>query len=170
MIWFIIVIIIALVWGVREWKEWELADGVFACVWSLLIGGIIALILAFVLPAIFNFPRICVEKETKPLISFRDNTNTIHGQFFLGCGELSGMPTYVFYTKTKNGGYLLNSQKANHCIVYEKEESPHITYYDIKFSKKWYYLFAINIGKMCRSKIIIPPNSMTKNIYQLDLK
>lgn len=85
-----------------------------------------------------------------------NNSSTMKGAFFLGCGRIEDELTYVFYIKDLDGAIFLYEKYAYRCVVYEDVDRNGTPYAIIP---------ATNFG---RYELHIPEDSIVQN-YELDL-
>jgi hypothetical protein len=67
-------------------------------------------------------PNEWLNVGTSELVSLKDNS-VISGNFFLGCGTISGSQHYFFYKKTDRGGFVLNNVSTYQTEIFEEERT-----------------------------------------------
>ena len=164
MVWIVILIILAL--GLSAWykaKDW----GAFVAV--LLIGGFVGFISTFVV-AVFAGGRAYMEY---PLVSMQDN-KTIHGSFFLGSGNIDGVPSFTWYEQSGDSYYLedIAAWKAevryttgDPYVVWNcRNENPGFLWYPLHMDP------SVNCGYRSTHVTFYVPEGSVKNDYTLDAK
>lgn len=135
---------------------------------SIAWGGVIGILLGFIIMMPLSFiPNVeYVVYEEYPIYAFQ-NTTQLEGSFFLGSGYINEENTYIYLTKTEDGGVQLKSVPANKTTVYETKETPKLIKYDAQYVSKIARFFLIPMHPM-QYKIYIPENSIIYN-YNLQL-
>jgi hypothetical protein len=74
----------------------------------------------------------CGKSQTSSIYSLHTQTN-VSGSFVLGVGSVSGQDCYVFYKRTKSGGFIRESIPTEWCVLYEGNYVPKIVEYGCLF-------------------------------------
>lgn len=89
----------------------------------------------------------------------------VHGEFFLGSGQVDSDPAYRFYRIAPGGGFILDSADASVSTVYQDASTPRVIDRWIEPKHPWWCLF--NTGSESY-EIHVPKGSITPSM-NLDL-
>lgn len=89
----------------------------------------------------------------------------LHGQFFLGSGQVDSDPAYRFYRDTKDGGFILDSADASTAVVYQDDSTPRVVHHWITQKHPWWCVFTTGGDSY---EIHVPKGSITTST-NLDL-
>ncbi len=113
---------------------------------GVFFGGTIGLLLAAIvgIPA----PEVTVKTEEISLAAFNDS-RTIRGSFFLGCGTVEGNVTYFYYRQRPDGGLEQGWVQSENVIIYEEDRADGILQvYQKKLVHPWEF-WALPWGSPC---------------------
>lgn len=122
--WIAVAVVCVLSLGIAGWAGDDLDSigfGIFSLILSLLVGaGIIGL--AVVLPA--SQQNSTDEKTVTYSLTAINTGSTVHGQFYLGYGQIDGARTLNFVTTRADGSFRVEEGDADNSVIYERTGSP----------------------------------------------
>ena len=89
----------------------------------------------------------------------------LHGEFFLGSGQVDSDPAYRYYRTTANGGFVLDSVDATETTVYQDSSTPRLIDHWDTPKHTWWCLFSTGSESY---EIHVPKGSITSSM-NLDL-
>lgn len=126
-----------------------------------------AWIVTFVLSGILvGFTKIETKEviRTVPIVSL-DRSNTTTGHFTLGTGTISNQVKYFYYTKTKDGGYRLDSINADSTTLYEDDREDGVIAVRSKTEipeKSWWQFTFMNCEEFTKYELHVPKNTIRR--------
>lgn len=139
----------------------DLAEHFFFTLIALLIGALIGVVVAIVLPA-----KTEIVKTTYNLETLQDN-NSVKSSFFLGCGQIDGKMKYVFYYE-RDGFYKLEQVDYEEVKVKYSDEKPKVERFNRKYVKDAFINnFAFDDNSYQEYIIYVPKGTIRQN-YTLD--
>ncbi len=141
--------------------ECNIGDYIFVSIMGGLIGCIGGIILALALPMNTYNKKYSLNIET-----LQDNSS-ISGNFFLGCGQISGKMKYVFYYE-ENGLYRMMQVDYNLVQIKYSDDKPKVNITEIYPTDAFINHFAIDLNVFDKTYIIEVPKGTIKGNYNLD--
>ena len=88
-----------------------------------MIGAVCGVVIGIVIAqGITNFvaPKEWVKTHEVKLIAFNDS-RSVHGRFFLGCGSMQERNVYLYYTQGSDGGIRQGWESTGNSVIYEQD-------------------------------------------------
>ena len=163
-----ILIFIGIVIGIaiaiyQTYNGWlnDFTDYILSSFFGILLGGVLALIVAIMLPMDTYYKHYSLNIET-----LQDN-NSVSGNFFLGCGQIEGKMKYVFYYE-ENGLYRMMQLDYNLVQIKYSDGKQKVNVTENYPSDAFINNFAIDLDAFDKTYIIEVPKGTIKNNYNLD--
>jgi len=138
--------------------EYYFSDAVPAGIIGAVVGVIIALSLS---------ERTMEKHYSYPIECLQDGNKT-SGNFFLGCGQVEGRMQYIFYLKTSDSLYQMETLDYNNVKIKYSDGTPTVHVTQRVPTDAGINNFAIDFETYQKSYIIEVPKGTIKNNYNLD--
>jgi hypothetical protein len=107
------------------------------------------------------------EHQSVKLIGMKDQ-NSFYGKFFLGSGEISGVPSYTYYYEY-DGGFKraslglndLKGSKSDIILFEEDRKDGEIKIFKLEYAEEWYKFFGAEPASR-KYEFHIPKGSITR--------
>lgn len=101
--------------------------------------------------------------QTQPIYSLR-NTDGIEGRFTLGSGYVQTHEYYYMFGKQPDGGMYRMKLYANDCVLYQRNDTPHLDWQLITYRyPKWAHLWPNYIWtRDSKYNVIVPMNTIVE--------
>ena len=129
MIWFVLVLLMALIVYIRGSRR-KIRDVSFNAMQIIILGGITT--------AFFNYmiANIVVSRSTEKINTYELRAirtgDQISGNFFLGSGSIDGKPVYRFFYIARDGKIWLDQVYAYQAAIREEDTRPIVDVWEIK--------------------------------------
>ena len=169
MIFILIFVISFLILSIREYKDCEDILG------SIILGGLKSIIVTILLGAIcFSIISVEADIQTVPssntqLYALQDS-NSVQGTFFMGCGSIDGSMKYTYLIKDGDA-FQLKTINTNGVNIKETDSEPHIVFYKnvYKNPKVAWWVGDVPIIDNPNPEIYIPKGTIEYG-FNIDLK
>lgn len=128
------------------------------------VGMLLAIIISRVFPPDSNTATKVV-LSNQEIVSLSDNS-TVHGKFFLGCGNIKGSMSYVYYTKHEDA-YQMEVTDYKDVNIRFTNSTPYVETYIYIYSRKGILKYIAYDNKCVNTTIYVPKGTIKFN-YNLD--
>jgi uncharacterized protein YacL len=148
--------------GYRDWQS--IFEGLLTATLGLIIGCIIALLVAFLLPS-----RLIEKKDVATIVNLQDNSS-LSGRFFLGSGQINDKMVYVFYYESSPGIYKMQQIGYENAVIkYTTDTTAFVEQYTKVLDKTYFWNHFSIDNEICNVRYVINvPKGTIKTNFQLD--
>lgn len=148
-------------WGNRWYTRWGAFFGRFFS--SLAIGAVVMVIASIVLSFVATVTGEDRTRSWDVKLRALNTGSEIHGQFYLGSGQIDEKPVFRFLYEQADGGVKLSSVPASKTTVYEEDTAPRLTTYETQRHANGFWApFGITAFKSYAYEFRVPEGSVLK--------
>ena len=149
----------------RQYKHGYISDAL-----DILLSGILSASLGFVLgiPIAFMLPSDIEIKKTEYKIECLQDNSYQPGAFFIGCGNIDGSMSYVYYYETKSG-FKMDIVDYNAATIKYTKSDPKVIKFEEVYSNSYINRFSIYLKDRDKYIFYVPRGTIQNN-YNLDAR
>lgn len=94
-------------------------------------------------------------------------SSELHGNFFLGSGQVNSTNYYYYYVKDSRGGYIINNSSIKNTYLFESDtEKPHISWQRIHYAvNPWLLPFCPKPDEDTSYDLTVPVGTIVKEYH-----